>query len=435
MRTVGKDFGAELRRLRIAAGLSLHDLSVQIHYSRGHLSKVENNVAVPSPVLVRLADAAVHASGQLIAFLEKHMDSDQSPCGTGDETWAVVMDPGSGTWFSPTGQGQHIIQAAAAGGGFGAVPVSEISPVQGELVMRTFRTALEETRAAGRLTDARFLLPTLWAAAHTLRQLAAAARPPVQSGALVLASRYAELAGWMAQEAGDDGAALWWTGLAVRLAEAAGDDVLGAYADVRRALVALYRGDVAGTVEHARRAQARAGVPMSVQGLAALREAQGLALGGDDTECRQAIERGAECLAQAEDDDSALSALGSTSLADPVAMTTGWCLYDLGHPAQAAEVLGREIARIPAESRRAHARFTARQALAAAAAGEVDYACELTRGFLPSARDLGSATIRHDLRQLARMFRRWPAHWEVRSIQPELDQLLRVPVAFTQPKG
>lgn len=44
MRAVGKDFGAELKRLRTAAGLSLHDLSVQIHYSRGHLSKVENNM-------------------------------------------------------------------------------------------------------------------------------------------------------------------------------------------------------------------------------------------------------------------------------------------------------------------------------------------------------------------------------------------------------
>lgn len=418
----------------MAAGLSLHDLSVQVHYSRGHLSKVENNVAVPSPALVRLADAAVHASGQLIAFLEKRMDTDQSPGGAGDETWTVVMDPESGTWFSLSGQVQHIIQAAA-GGGFGMAPVSEISPAHGEQVLRTFRAAFDETRAAGRLADPRFLLPTLWAATHTLRQLAAVARPPVSLGALALAGRYAELAGWMAQEAGDDRAALWWTDLAVRLAEAGGDDVLGAYAHVRRALVALYRGDVAGTVQHARQAQGRAGVPMMVQGLAALREAQGLALGGDDTNCRRAIDRGAECLAKAEDGDPLLPALGPTSLADPVAVTTGWCLYDLGHPAQAVGLLDQEIARIPVGDRRAHVRFAARQALAAAAASEVDQACELTRGLLPGARDLGSATIRHDLRQLARMFRRWPAHSEVRSIQPDLDRLVRVPPVPAQARG
>jgi transcriptional regulator with XRE-family HTH domain len=432
---VGKDFGAELRRMRMAAGMSLHDLSVEVHYSRGHLSKVENNVAVPSPALVRLADAAVHASGQLVGFLEKRMGPEQPPAGTGDETWTVVMDPESGTWFSTARQGQHIIQAIDAGGEFGAVPVSEVSPAQAELVLRTFRATFDETRAVGRLTDPRFLLPTLWTATHTLRQLAAAARPPVRLGALALAGRYAELAGWLAQEAGDDRAALWWTDLAVRLAEAAGDDVLGAYAHVRRALVALYRGDVAGTVEHARQAQARAGVSTTVQGIAALREAQGLALGGDDIECRRAIDRGAECLAQAEDGDPALPALGSTSLADPVAVTTGWCLYDLGRPAQAADVLGREVARIPAGSRRAHVRFAARQALAAAAASEVDRACELTSGLLAGARDLGSATIRQDLRQLARMFRRWPAHREVRSIQPGLDQLLRVPAVPARLKG
>jgi hypothetical protein len=421
--------------MRMAAGMSLHDLSVQVHYSRGHLSKVENSVAVPSPALVRLADAAVQASGQLIAFLEKRMDADQPPGGAGAETWTVVMDPESGTWFSPAGQGKQIIQAAAAGSGFGAVPVSGVSPAQAEAVLQTFRTAFDETRAAGRLVDPRFLLPTLWAATATLQQLAAAASPRVRLGALALAGRYAELAGWMAQEAGDDRAALWWTDLAVRLAEAAGDDVLGAYAHVRRALVALYRGDVAGTVEHARRAQSRAGVPMRVQGLAALREAQGLALGGDDIECRRAIDRGAECLDQANDDDPALPALGPTSVADPVAMTTGWCLYDLGHPAQAADVLGREVARIPAAGMRSHARFAARQALAAAAANEVERACELTRDLLPGARDLGSATIRHDLRQLARMFRRWPAHREVRSIQPDLDQLLRVPAAPARLRG
>lgn len=83
------------------------------------------------------------------------------------------------------------------------------------------------------------------------------------------------------------------TELAVQLDEGGGDGALSAYASVRCALVALYRGDATELVQLARRAQAPGHVPMSVKGLAALREAQGLALAGADAECRRAIDRGA----------------------------------------------------------------------------------------------------------------------------------------------
>jgi transcriptional regulator with XRE-family HTH domain len=427
VRSAGKNFGAELRRLRLAADLSLQDLSILTHYSRGHLSKVENNLASPSAALARLADAALHAEGKLIAFLERRMDPYQKSTETEAETWAAVMDPRSGTWFTPVAQGRALAQSASPALGFAVGPVTDVSPAQAESVLRAFRSAFGEIRASGRLMDARFLLPVLWARCHVLRELAATARPPVRSAVLILAARYAELTGWMAQEAGDDRAALWWTDVAVQMAEDGGDTVLGAHANVRRALVTLYHGDAAATVELARRAQAPDHVPASVKGLAALREAQGLALAGDGAECRRAIGRGAEYLARAAAEDPVLPPLGSVSLADPVEMTVGWCLYDLGRPAEAAAVLGREITRIRPEGQRACTRFAVRRALATATAGEVDQACELTRAVLSSAADLGSATIRHDLRRLARTFRRWPAHPQVREIQPAVDVLARSP--------
>jgi transcriptional regulator with XRE-family HTH domain len=428
VRAVGKDFGAELRRLRLAAGLSLHDLAVLIHYSRGHLSKIENNMASPSAALARLADAAVHAEGKLIAFLDKHLDQEQLRTETPGEAWAAVMDPESGTWFATVARGHALAQWASSAQGFSVSPVTDVGAAQAEPVLRAFRSAFEEIRASGRLMDPRFLLPVIWARSHVLRELSVAARPAIRRASFVLAARYAEFAGWMAQEAGDDRAALWWTDLAVQLAEEGGDAVLGAYAIVRRALVTLYHGDAAGTVDLAQRAQASEHVPMSVRGLAALREAQGLAMAGEGAECHRAIERGAGYLARADTADALLPALGSTSVADPAAMTAGWCLYDLGRPAEAAVTLGREIALIPPEGLRARTRYAARQALATATAGEVDKACELTRDILPSAHDLGSATIRHDLRQLARTFRRWPAHPQVRQVQFGLDQIVRVPV-------
>jgi transcriptional regulator with XRE-family HTH domain len=57
-------FGAELRRLRIAAGMSLGQLATAVHYTKGYLSKVENSDKPPNPALARLCDAAVGADGR-----------------------------------------------------------------------------------------------------------------------------------------------------------------------------------------------------------------------------------------------------------------------------------------------------------------------------------------------------------------------------------
>ena len=43
----GKSFGAELRRRRVAAGLSLAQLAARIHYSKGYLSKIETGHKPP----------------------------------------------------------------------------------------------------------------------------------------------------------------------------------------------------------------------------------------------------------------------------------------------------------------------------------------------------------------------------------------------------
>src|SRR5262245_49938122 len=64
-----KTFGIELRRMRIAAGLSLTGLGDRLHYSKGHLSKIENGQKAPSVELVRRCDAELGAQGTLIALV------------------------------------------------------------------------------------------------------------------------------------------------------------------------------------------------------------------------------------------------------------------------------------------------------------------------------------------------------------------------------
>ncbi|MEV6909060.1 tetratricopeptide repeat protein [Amycolatopsis sp. NPDC051071] len=62
-------FGAELRRRRKAAGLSLTELAARTHYSKGYLSKVETGLATPNPALATLCEAELDAEGMLTALL------------------------------------------------------------------------------------------------------------------------------------------------------------------------------------------------------------------------------------------------------------------------------------------------------------------------------------------------------------------------------
>jgi transcriptional regulator with XRE-family HTH domain/tetratricopeptide (TPR) repeat protein len=62
-------FGAELRRLRRSAGLSLAELAERTHYSKGYLSKVETGLATPNPALAALCESELGATGALTAVL------------------------------------------------------------------------------------------------------------------------------------------------------------------------------------------------------------------------------------------------------------------------------------------------------------------------------------------------------------------------------
>jgi transcriptional regulator with XRE-family HTH domain len=62
-------FGVELRRLRRDAGVSLSELARRVHYSKGHLSKVENGRARPNRVLAALCDQEFSTGGALTALV------------------------------------------------------------------------------------------------------------------------------------------------------------------------------------------------------------------------------------------------------------------------------------------------------------------------------------------------------------------------------
>lgn len=290
--------------------------------------------------------------------------------------------------------------------------------------LASFLTRFDEARKLGQVSGPTAVFPLVIVETKTLQILAGHAPPEEQAALLHLAARYAEFAGWMAQEAGDDRMAWWLTMKAVRMAEAAGDPSLRSYALVRRADIALHRDDALSIIELAGRAQRHERAPVRIRGLAAQREAQGHALAGDHTACLRAIERSAVLLAEAAAAQTGPE-LGTAHTPDLVTLVQGWCLHDLGRPAEAAEILDAGIALFAPGAHRARVRYQARAALAYATAGELERACELVIALLDQARILNSATIRHDLRGLAKVLSRWRSRPTVCALLPTLATLLQ----------
>lgn len=431
-------FGEELRRRRLAVGLSLTGLALRIHYSKSQLSKVERGIKRPSPGLVSRCDAELKADGALVRLALETSDRpevtdegiERVPMNGEDEVWVMEMSVDGPNRFRPLSRRQAVTAGAASLAVLGTGGPKLDEKAEDTSLLGLSRTLFDQYRRLGQSVDPGLLLPVLIAQTHTLRELAARTGPRLRRELLRLGSRYAEYVGWLVQETGDERTALWWTQRAVDLAIAGDDHQLAAYGFVRHALVTLYRREAAQTVDLAARAQ-KGKVAPRVRGLAAQREAQGHALAGDYDACMRNLDRARALLARHVPDSEA-PVIGTTNLADPAEMIKGWCLYDLGRPRAAVEVLDGQLALVPPQALRTRVRYGVRQALAYAAAGEVDHACQLAHALLDGAVTVGSATIAVDLCALARTLARHPRNASVRALTPELGSALQ---SITPQKG
>ncbi|MFJ8438500.1 helix-turn-helix domain-containing protein [Kitasatospora griseola] len=409
-------FGAELRRLREERGLSLDGLARRLRYSKGYLSKVERGERAASIDLARRCDAALGAEGTLSGLVRGAGEGEHAE--TGEERGVSgrreLMAAGAFSLLALSAAGRP----GGARGQVGAEAPTEFGPAG------LLREEYDRARRLGQCVDPAVLLPLLVEQGRTTARIAASTTGRTRSELLLLASRFAEFTGWMAQEAGDTRAALTHTAEAVDLAEEAGDQHLASYALVRRALVTFYDGDSAQTVALAAAAAENRKLPHRIRGLAAQREAQGHALAGDHLRCMRSLDQAHDFLASADRDGASGPLIGTSNLPDPAAMVTGWCLYDLGRPQEAAEVLDRECARIPSHALRTRTRYGLRRALAHAAAGEVDQSCAVAGELVGIAGEVRSATVAADVRRLDRELGRFRSHRAVRELQPALLDVL-----------
>jgi transcriptional regulator with XRE-family HTH domain len=398
----GSAFGAELRHLRMKAGMSLDALAAQVHYSKGYLSRIETGQKPPNPDLARLCDVALGADGTLARLVasrsrQKRRSGDPAD-GPPQPAWIV------GAW--------HLSHDPMA--------------------LEAFEGLFAHFRQVGSTVSSRLVEGTVIQQARVLMAACLHASGEHRGRLLTLAARYAEFAGWMLQESGAEEESLRWTDAAVKLAEANGDRVMRLHAMVRRALVALHRNDAMEVIKLAATASSSPAAPDWLRGLALQREAQGHAIAGDYSSAQRALDRAAS-LPYSSDSARAPLGLGPTNVADLHAMTTGWCLSELGHAGKAAEILDREVARIPLTARRSRARYGIRRALAHALSGEIDHACAVAIDVLPDALAIRSATVEIDVTRLSRTVGRWRRHDAVRELLPLLAAVMSATTAATAP--
>jgi hypothetical protein len=186
----------------------------------------------------------------------------------------------------------------------------------------------------------------------------------------------------------------------------------------------MYRHDARETLAAATRAQTLKCSPR-IRGLAALREAQGHALIGSYDMCCNALDRAAAILAEVSASDYAEPVLGTTTIGDPVAMVSGWCMHDLGRPRRALESLEGVLASVPDYAHRTLARVGVRYSMALVAAGELHHACTMVDRLLDTIARADSATVRVDLRRLAQELTRRHTHRAVREVMPRIINVLR----------
>ncbi|WP_169811501.1 helix-turn-helix domain-containing protein [Nocardia harenae] len=405
-----RTFGQELRRLRLRRSLSLGELAELVHYSKGHLSKIENGRVTPIAPLARACDSALSADGRLIALAATDTRPGPPPELPADTAWTQHLHPdGSGIIEISGSPGPPIVTYPAVAG-FATDPIAGLAAV------------FDELRRLGRSTSPSMVLPMVAAQNHVAT--AAARRGSAGNRPLLLhAARTAEFAGWMAQECGNDIGAAWWTERAVDQAASAGDTSMASYALVRRAVLSLYRADSSATTGLTEQVLGDSAIDPRIRWLAALGAAQGYAIGADAANTMRALERAGELwdhVHRAGTDDP----LGPAALHGRSLLIEAWCHYDLGNLEAAARLFASGMSAASGQSDRDRARFGTRQALVHAAMGDVDRACELIEPLLDVVRAVDSVTVRLDLHDFARTVGRFPDHPVVHRISTPLRDAL-----------
>ncbi|WUW24259.1 helix-turn-helix domain-containing protein [Streptomyces sp. NBC_01463] len=342
------DFGVVLAALRAHRGWSVRETARRVHVSEGQICNLESGSRNPTPAVATACDAAFGAGGELVE------------------------------------------RARARGRDIRADEVVDAAPL-----VDGYEQILRELKDVGRSGGPRFVIASMKSITRTLTEAGPHAVGERSADIWLLASRFAEYTGWMAQESGNPAEALNWTARAVRWGARGGDETVAAYALVRKACIAQHRGDAAAAVSFAAQAAGHPAATPEIRAHADRRAAQAYAHLGDAAACREALERFRDHAAEAAG-ERAPHWGPRLENANPLLIEAS-CMLSLRRFGPAADLFAAERRPdAPADSN-SQARFAVRRATALAGAGRIDEACLIAEAALPVIRRIDSATVRGDL--------------------------------------
>lgn len=336
----------------------MREFARRAHVSEGQICNLESGLRNPTPAVAAACDAAFGANGELVELAEASR--------RGARTESVV----------------------------------EAGPV-----VAGYERVLRELKDIGRSTGPGFVIASMKSIMRILTDAGPHAVGEQRTEIWLLASRFAEYTGWMAQEAGNPAEALRWTNLAVGWGARGEDETVAAYALVRKAFIAQHRGDTDAAIGFADQAAGHPAANPVIRAHAARRAAQGHARRGDAGACQEALERFRSHAAEVIGDRT--RHWGPRIENGNPRLIEASCMLSLRRFEPAAALFTAELRHrpaVPADSN-SQARFAVRQATALAGVGHLDDACQIVEATLPVIKRIDSATVRAELGQFVEQAR------------------------------
>ncbi|MFI9326137.1 hypothetical protein ACIGZJ_01175 [Kitasatospora sp. NPDC052868] len=237
---------------------------------------------------------------------------------------------------------------------------------------------------------------------------------------LTIGARTAEFRGWLNQDLGDFGQALYWSDRAMEWAQETGDDVMAAYVLFRKSNQATAQRNTQKAVSLARAAQRSAGATLRIRALAAQQEAQGHALMGNLRFAEAKFDEAHELAAEPDDShaDDALDLAYCTPTY--IEMQRANCLIELGDAQTAVSMFEAELQILPPIYRNDQGVYLSRLARAYAVSGEPEQAAAAADRALSIAIDTESARAMAELSAADKALQRWSTVSEVATFTDRL---------------